>query len=243
MSARHETDAGRAYAGQRCTGNLRPAPFYLTSGTVGRLLVMRGGKRIAQVPVLPIRLADQLLAAPAEPENPCHDPAADAPLSPDWPDAPLPEDFGEPEQLAAPIPPAPVQPERQTVAGRMFRWQQDRAARELEEPVDDRIDLIRRAARSLATRNPEPAREARPLPGPRTPKIAAIPPLPFAARRAALDGAIRFLGARGVLVSIVDRQAAIRTYRVAGRRDAQLAEGVIEIAAERGFEIPTERTA
>ena len=96
-----------------------------------------------------------------------------------------------------------------------------------------RIELIRELADALAI-------EARHRPrltigAPVAPKATALPPLPVAARRAALEAATAWLKARCILVSVCDRQAAIRTYRVSGRRPSLLAEEVIAYAEELGM--------
>ncbi|MEL7753344.1 hypothetical protein VO57_015095 [Citromicrobium bathyomarinum] len=61
--------------------------------------------------------------------------------------------------------------------------------------------------------------------------------IPFDLRKANVDGAIAHLRRRGVLVDVVDRTALIRRYRVTGKRDPRLAEEVIELACESGFEV------
>lgn len=58
----------------------------------------------------------------------------------------------------------------------------------------------------------------------------------IAERRAALQRAVRFLKARCVLVDPVDRMAAVRRYRVSGKRDTMMAEDVIEHAVSLGME-------
>lgn len=59
----------------------------------------------------------------------------------------------------------------------------------------------------------------------------------FEQRRRRLDAAIAHLKRRCILVDVVNRDAHIRTYRVSGKRDAKLAEEVIEIAQALGFEV------
>lgn len=96
------------------------------------------------------------------------------------------------------------------------------------------IDIIRAAAVKLCA-HAEIA-PARPALGERSEKRpVALPPLPFEARRRQLEAAIRFLGSQGVLVTVRDRLAPIRTCAITGKRDPRLAEGVIEYACERGF--------
>lgn len=63
-----------------------------------------------------------------------------------------------------------------------------------------------------------------------------LPPLPFEKRRAELERAKAFLASRGYLVNVIDRDAQIRTYRIAGRREAMLLEQVIEFAVHHGME-------
>lgn len=55
------------------------------------------------------------------------------------------------------------------------------------------------------------------------------------ARRRRFDAATRFLKTRGILVSVVDRDAPIRTYFVSGKRYRQYAEDVIDIAIAKGW--------
>lgn len=54
-------------------------------------------------------------------------------------------------------------------------------------------------------------------------------------RAARIAGAIAFLKSQAILVSVVDRDADIRTYRVSGKKYALLAEEVIEIAIAKGW--------
>lgn len=111
-----------------------------------------------------------------------------------------------------------------------------RAARDLDAPLDERVaatsrlDMIRRAVDQLARRGPDGA-AARPVPGLRQPKASlAIPALPPQLRREALQAAIAFLKGRGILVSVSDRNAPVRKYRVSGRAEARFAEEIIEYA-------------
>jgi hypothetical protein len=125
--------------------------------------------------------------------------------------------------------PPPAQKARK--ADVMTRAKADRAARELERPVD-----------ALPGMKPEPFVHATPAQA--APIIAAIvakraftpPPNPLEERRARLQRAIDFLNTRAWFVQIVNRDAAVRTYRVAGKRDAMLAEDVIRVAIEKGME-------
>lgn len=54
-------------------------------------------------------------------------------------------------------------------------------------------------------------------------------------RQARIDGAIAFLRDRGVVVSIMDRQAPIRTYFVSANRRSLYAEELVEMAIEWGW--------
>lgn len=69
---------------------------------------------------------------------------------------------------------------------------------------------------------------------------AVRPPLPitFEVRRQRLEAAIVHLKRHCVLVSVCDRGAEIRRYRVSGRRESKFAEEVIEIAQAYGLELP-----
>lgn len=58
----------------------------------------------------------------------------------------------------------------------------------------------------------------------------------IAQRRDRLERAVRFLKTRCILVDPIDRLAAIRRYRVSGKREPIFAEDVIEHAQRFGFE-------
>ena len=64
-----------------------------------------------------------------------------------------------------------------------------------------------------------------------------IPEIPFHLRRRNIDEATALLRRHAILVDVVDRNALVRTYRVSGKREPMLAEGVIEIACQHGFEV------
>lgn len=122
-----------------------------------------------------------------------------------------------------------------------YRQDMDRAARELEAPVD-RVAVIREAVRNLARRE-SPKASAMPVTKPSIGQrsarpVAPLPIMPTEQRRVRLQAAIAHLGRRGVLVWADDRDALIRKYRVTGRRELKFAEDVIEIAAAYGFEAP-----
>ncbi len=81
-----------------------------------------------------------------------------------------------------------------------------------------------------------------PAPGqPTKSQISAPPATPpkftnwIEERARRLDAAIRFLKTQAILVSVVDRDAQVRQYFVAGKRDRKFAEEVIEIAIEKGW--------
>lgn len=117
-----------------------------------------------------------------------------------------------------------------------------RAASPLKAPAD-RLAIIREAAANLASREkialpPQDAPARISLGRPAAAKTMKLPPLPPEQRRAMLEGAIAFLKRQCVLVSVCDRDAQIRKYRVSGMRDSMLAEGVIAVAVSRGFEAP-----
>lgn len=54
------------------------------------------------------------------------------------------------------------------------------------------------------------------------------------------QAAERYLKARGILVSVVDRDAWVRTYRVTGYRSPVYLEQVVALAQYLGFEVPGE---
>lgn len=98
-----------------------------------------------------------------------------------------------------------------------------------------RIDTIREIAAKLDQRN---APAPRPIAAPRIERkpLSTLGPDPLAQRREEIARAIRFLKSRCVLVDITDRNAPIRKYRVSGKREAMLAEQVIEHAIALGME-------
>lgn len=112
----------------------------------------------------------------------------------------------------------------------IIRTKCDRAARELEQPVD-------------ALPGMKPKRMVHATPAQAAPIIAAmkakrefiVPPNPLEARRQRLQRAIDWLNQRAWFVQIVNREAPVRTYRVAGKRDPMLAEDVIRVALEKGM--------
>jgi hypothetical protein len=63
----------------------------------------------------------------------------------------------------------------------------------------------------------------------------ALPTPPHELMQRQLNGAVDFLRGRSVSVSVVDRTALIRTYRVSCRREAQLPHDVVRIATDMGF--------
>lgn len=59
-------------------------------------------------------------------------------------------------------------------------------------------------------------------------------------RNEVFQAAERYLKARGILVSVVDREAWVRTYRVTGQRSPLYLESVVALAQHLGFEVPGE---
>lgn len=137
--------------------------------------------------------------------------------------------FTRPEEAA--FRPAPA-----TRADRLYSQRRQAEARELEAPVDRRA-LIREAAQRLARRPVAQgeAIKARPGMAPASAQPIAIPPLPSAARAARFAAAVAFLKARAILVTVVDRNALVRRYRVSGKLDSMFAEDVIARAVKLGF--------
>lgn len=193
---------------------------------------------------------------PVKPSAPALRPATANKAEPEgWPDAPLPDpvvpDHADPD-LDRPAPePVPLEVQSVDIARQprrrdgIIRTHARRAERALEAPVDrvvdvpeaPRLDLIRAAAQRLAAKTTAAA--ARPSIGAR--RAAEPAPLPVLLpqlRRQRIEAAIKFLGARGVLVSVHDRFAQVRKYHVSGRRETQLAEDVIALAVSQGLELP-----
>lgn len=150
--------------------------------------------------------------------------------------APAPEPAKKPVRWRAPRkpkgsialpPPAGLATKRDA----MLRAEADREARELEQPVD-------------ALPGMKPERCVHTTLAQAAPIIAAVqakrefilPPNPLEARRQRLQRAIDWLNQHAWFVQVVNREAAVRTYRVAGKRDAMLAEDVIRVAIEKGME-------
>jgi len=198
---------------------------------------------------------------PVKPSAPALRPATANKAEPEgWPDAPLPEfeqpapvvpDQADPD-LDRPAPEAvPLEVQSVDIARQprrrdgIIRTHARRAERALEAPVDrvidvpeaPRLDLIRAAAQRLAAKTSTAV--ARPSIGAR--RVAEPAPLPVLLpelRRQRIEAAIKYLGARGVLVSVHDRFAQVRKYHVSGRRETQLAEDVIALAVTHGLELP-----
>lgn len=66
----------------------------------------------------------------------------------------------------------------------------------------------------------------------------AEPPKPtnwIEQRHQRIAGAIAFLKSQAILVSVVDRDAPVRTYRASGKKYSLLAEEVVELAIEKGW--------
>lgn len=120
----------------------------------------------------------------------------------------------------------------------LYRQARQADARNFEQPVDvkvDRLAAIRLAARRLEERKAADV-PARPSLGLRQgSKPMALPALPFEARRKQLDAAIAYLKRCGILITVADRDAPIRKYRVSGKLEARFAEEVIELAISRGL--------
>ena len=149
--------------------------------------------------------------------------------------APKPEAWPKPKRSTA-LPPPAVKPKKADV---MLRAKADKEARALEQPVD-------------ALPGMKPERFVHAAPAQAAPIIAAVinkaiiaervspkftaPPNPVEARRLCLQRAIDWLNAHAWFVQVVNREALVRTYRVAGKRDAMLAEDVIRVATEKGMQ-------
>lgn len=218
---------------KRCRGNLRPAPFAITPSVVERVIALTEAPapRVVHVPLLPVKLVD----VPRQWEDPrlsrANDVADDAQL----PDEHIKSCVEAVTDTLSDALPEPSPRRRRSDA--IFRFSIDQDAKELETPVDKavRLNLIKRAAASLRFQEAKP--EVRALPGIRREAGSrALPPMPMEARRRALDAAMRHLASRGVLVTVLDRFADVRRYRVSGKRDPLLAEDVIALAVEWGMQ-------
>ena len=233
-------------------GNLKPAPFALTPPTVESLLaaVALQGARMMYVPIEPVKLVDR----PRPSANPALAKANDdisssapststgtAPRSEeaqlgarvDSPSSPVrklrePRGDGRPHNPFA-IKPTPVERAKAAAPAPVVPDQNDRPG--------NRLDLIRAVARKLEAKGTQP--KGRISIGYRSKTWQpASPPSPFEQRRQQLQQAIADLTARGVLVMVHDRDAAIRRYRVTGRTELLLAEDVIALAARRAARSP-----
>lgn len=223
------------------SSNLRPAPFALTPPVVGCVLSgSASGVGVTEVPVLPVKLVDQ----PKRSEDPRLSRANDdQPIPPT-----IPEDGGEePERVAPPQASlsAPVEFTTPRPAGADPFGTNDTSepvspspstSDAAPEPQADRLSKIRAAAQALAKKH-STDRVTRPALGHRTErKTSALPEMPTEARRKKLEGAISHLKRLGILVSVCDREALVRQYRVTGKRDKHLADDVVAYALQRGFE-------
>lgn len=54
-------------------------------------------------------------------------------------------------------------------------------------------------------------------------------------RAAMIAGAIAYLKTRAILVSVIERNDAVRRYRASGKREAHYAEDVIDLAVAKGW--------
>lgn len=83
-------------------------------------------------------------------------------------------------------------------------------------------------------------RELAPIPASNSKTARRLPSnsmitVPFERRRELLDRATLFLRRRGILVSVADREAQIRRYRVTGVDNTLLLEEVVGLAAHKGM--------
>ncbi len=131
-------------------------------------------------------------------------------------------------------------PSDRRVSGSSGSYDRDGSARSGRPPAAEAsLRELSKPAPSPAT--PKSAFELMPSRSSAEPRSApaARPPLPltFEARRARLEAAIAHLKRHCILVSVSDRDAPVRLYRVSGRRESKFAEEVIEIAQEYGLEL------
>ncbi|NCP19038.1 MAG: hypothetical protein GW855_07765 [Erythrobacter sp.] len=82
-----------------------------------------------------------------------------------------------------------------------------------------------------------PVRHAPAQRSPQAPLPRRSQEIPFHLRQRNIEGATAHLKRHGILVDVVDRDALVRRYRVTGRAELQLKEGVVEIACAHGFEV------
>ena len=100
-------------------------------------------------------------------------------------------------------------------------------------PIAERRDVILAALQKQ--REAQAQGKARISMGQRVKKQVQPAPQPYELRRQHLQRATDFLRARGVLVMVHERDAAVRRYRVTGRTELLLAEDVIALAVRRGM--------
>lgn len=229
-------------------GGVKPAPFALSPMLVSRAL------KAVDTPVLSAPLVDRPSQPPVAAIDPT-EPARCAPMqaAPSAPAESSPPALGRPDTFATSGTPAttvvPIsvtsRPARKSDV--KHRQAKDRDARELEAPVDHtlldrRREVIRAAATRVQAREkialPVASTMTRVSPGRAPAKSATLPVLGSVQRLAALAAAIVFLKRECILVTVCDRDAQIRTYRVSGKANAMLASEVIEFAIKRGFEVP-----
>lgn len=203
--------------------NLRPAPFAITPSIVRRVLEVSGtAKSVTYVPVKAEKLVDQPRKS-ANPANAYHE-------STQSPQAANEGGREEPARVASAqaTPPAPVEAKGPDRAGNAQLSIAD-LIRKLGAETDRESQRAEPVAKSA------PSTRSLGAPSPR--KALPAMPMAFEERRRKLEAAIAFLKRKCILVDPLDKLAAVRRYRVSGKRDAMLAEEVIEHAQSMGFEV------
>lgn len=199
--------------------NLKPAPFAMTPPIVRQMLIpgVPVSKGMVRIPVLPVVLAEEVKGSITTSSD------VPATIRPDCtaahynsksfatPSARM--DGPEEPARVAPVPAAPSAPAESPNLGRPDIASPTKRAEKM--PLPDLQDVRTK----IAVRPPKP-----------------VPRLWVDIRREQREAAIRFLKQRGILVTVVDRSEPVRRYRVTGRADSHLHEGVIEIAILHGFE-------
>lgn len=233
--------------------NVRTAPLFMQESTVRSIVQGTPTKSTKSVPILG-KLVDQPKPSAEPAQTKITESSEPARVAPKLATATSPVEprtvdrRGEPSaEQAKPrsvaLPPAAEKPRRSDVAHRQAK---DRDAKALEAPVD-RIATIREAAqRAQAHRPARPARQRTPVrasakraEAKAAPKVAKpLPPLGVEQRKARFAAAEAFLKRQCILVTVVNRDALIRTYRVSGKQNSMLADGVVELALSMGMPEP-----
>lgn len=225
---------------------VKPAPFALSPMLIERALKAVETPAPTLAPTVTVATPPAAVDGPIEPAR--YAPMQAAPSAPAKSIPPAlgrPDTFGTSETLDGKIVPLSVTSKPARRLDVQHRQAKDRDARALETPIDQMLLDRRRAMIREASARLRPVQKIAlptannfgraPLSRPAA-KRPALPSLGPEQRRILLDRAIAFLKRDCILVTVCDRDAQIRKYRVSGKREAMLACEVIDFAVERGLD-------